>query len=338
MVKSRRTPRRQGTTPLLPAILSPVSAPAPTQTPGTAGDFEVDSEKDTFAWTTLAAKVLLEVRFKDMKSRFQGPKSSAQLSSAWALLASEVSRLSDITVKPTQCKSKIKYMQKQYRAYRAAQQDTEKTLHEPPCYDTMREAESVLSVISNHTVNTNVIMKTNLTNKKRFRLRTRKLKEGKRGFRMTGVKAGAMSDHQSVTNRQTCEAPHAQPNSTNNEILQSLRDLKESVQAQTAVLMLLNDLVAHSPTPRQFLGGPCDGMRHADCWPSPMCCCYEGSCCSTGRGGPRLRESPEPHASRPLPTAGHERTRPVSRSGRYQCAGGDSKAGGGHDGGALAGS
>ncbi|KAL4127765.1 hypothetical protein PRIC2_006764 [Phytophthora ramorum] len=48
-----------------------------------------------------------------------------------------------------------------------------------------------------------------------------------------------------------------------------------------------------------------------------MCCCYEGSCyegscCSRGRGGPRLRESPEPHASRPLPTAGHERTRPAA--------------------------
>ncbi|KAH7481728.1 3-methyl-2-oxobutanoate hydroxymethyltransferase [Phytophthora ramorum] len=41
-------------------------------------------------------------------------------------------------------------------------------------------------------------------------------------------------------------------------------------------------MVAHSPTPRQFLGGPCDGMRHVDCWPSPMCCCYESSSCSRG--------------------------------------------------------
>ncbi|KAL3671893.1 hypothetical protein V7S43_002560 [Phytophthora oleae] len=76
-----------------------------------------------------------------MKERFRGSKNSVQLKSSWTMLASEVSRLSDITVKSTQCKSKIKYMQKQYTEYRVAQSDTgnrtDAPLREPPCYATM---------------------------------------------------------------------------------------------------------------------------------------------------------------------------------------------------------
>ncbi|KAF4137178.1 Myb/SANT-like DNA-binding domain, partial [Phytophthora infestans] len=98
---------------------------------------------EPFAWTTRAADALLRVRFESMAYRFGGAKSSSQLRAAWIMVAAEVSRLGGIVVSPTQCKSKIKYMQKQYTEYRVDQRDTgnrtEIPLREPASYGTMCE-------------------------------------------------------------------------------------------------------------------------------------------------------------------------------------------------------
>jgi hypothetical protein len=72
---------------------------------------EQSSIADAFAWTSRAADILLRVRFITLKDRFHDCMRSSQLRSALILLASEVSRLSGLVVKPIQCKSKVLHAQ-----------------------------------------------------------------------------------------------------------------------------------------------------------------------------------------------------------------------------------
>ncbi|KAF4144509.1 hypothetical protein GN958_ATG06357 [Phytophthora infestans] len=51
------------------------------------------ASEEPFSWTVRAAEVLLKVRFRTMKHRFQGTKNSSQLKAAWIMLAAEVSKL-----------------------------------------------------------------------------------------------------------------------------------------------------------------------------------------------------------------------------------------------------
>ncbi|KAE9205969.1 hypothetical protein PF002_g20155 [Phytophthora fragariae] len=102
----------------------------------------------SFAWTPRAAEVLLRLRYDTMRGWFQGMRSPKQLTAAWKMLAAETFRLGGLEVDAGQCKSKLKHMHKQYTAYRAALEATgnatEKPLKEPVCYEAMRDVRGDL--------------------------------------------------------------------------------------------------------------------------------------------------------------------------------------------------
>lgn len=89
---------------LLPPIATHINSPSPlSQQCGTTDHHDGD-----FAWTIKATDVLLRLRFRTMRERFQGCKNAAQLKRSWILLASETSRLGGLVVDSSQCKSKVR--------------------------------------------------------------------------------------------------------------------------------------------------------------------------------------------------------------------------------------
>ncbi|KAG1708080.1 hypothetical protein DVH05_024765 [Phytophthora capsici] len=230
-----------------------------------------------------------------MAYRFSGAKSSAQLRAAWIMVAAEVSRLGGIVVSPTQCKSKIKYMQKQYTEYRVDQRDTgnrtEIPLREPASYGTMcevwgnmtgmqseafyssdtrlRQQPAPDNTAENAADNTGDTEGGNSSsgqdeagigrqrtgsatsssdrrqgwraNHPSKRHKTLTLAEG-----MLAVHDGMLEIAEAFTASKEPATPAT--TNTNNEILQSLHTLTESVQAQTNILTQLVHLVTAANT------------------------------------------------------------------------------------------
>ncbi|KAF4142212.1 hypothetical protein GN958_ATG08388 [Phytophthora infestans] len=237
-----------------PTTLGLVTAAPPPTPRGRHGKKPDSNTPLAFAWTLKASETLLRVRFVAMKHRFQGTRSSKQLAAACSLVAAETFRLGGLQVNTGQCKSKLKHMHKQYTAYRVALLDTgnatEKQLKEPMCYETMcdvwsdhygMDADPFFS--SRYLTETDDAVIEESPSSGGWRQhagkRTRDKTETAEGMKAIGEGLHSIAEAFKVSRTQGGD-------NHSRELLSSIRELSETVQAQTQALKSLMDLIRAS--------------------------------------------------------------------------------------------
>ncbi|KAF4147504.1 hypothetical protein GN958_ATG03274 [Phytophthora infestans] len=232
-----------------PTTLGLVTAAPPPAPRGRHGKKPDSNTPLAFAWTLKASETLLRVRFVAMKHRFQGTRSSKQLAAAWSLVAAETFRLGGLQVNTGQ-------------SYRVALLDTgnatEKQLKEPMCYETMcdvwtdhygMDADPFFSSdapeisVGRYLIETDDAVIDESPSSGGWRQhagkRTRDKTETAEGMKAIGEGLHSIAEAFKVSRTQGGD-------NHSRELLSSIRELSETVQAQTQALKSLMDLIGAS--------------------------------------------------------------------------------------------